>query len=133
MTADAAQCSSVIMVFGAGPLHAAAGPGSPDEEIDGVDSNNPLADGTLADQDAPIEDEPEPYSGLAGGAVGGTSVNKRATGGCKEIETSRPCLPCIPRLTYFVSAQTYVVRELPGQPASVNDSRSGQIPEFTNS
>jgi len=66
---------------GAGPRHAAADPGSPDEEYGAVDSNDPLADGTLADQDAPLEEEPEVYGGSHGGAVGGFPAQKRASGG----------------------------------------------------
>jgi hypothetical protein len=69
---------------GAGPRHAADDPGSPDEEYDAVDSNDPAADGTLIDQDAPLEEEEQAYSGPAGGAVGGTPANKRATGGLTE-------------------------------------------------
>jgi len=66
---------------GAGPRHAANDPGTPDEEYGAVDSNDPLADGTLVDQDAPIEEEAEGYGGFSGGAVGGTPARKRATGG----------------------------------------------------
>lgn len=69
---------------GAGPRHAADDPGTPDEEYGAVDSNDPLADGTLVDQDAPIEEEPEAYGGPAGGAVGGTPAGKRATGGRRD-------------------------------------------------
>jgi hypothetical protein len=54
---------------GAGPRHAAADPGSPDEEFEAVDSNDPAADGTLADPDAPIEEESEAYASPEGGAV----------------------------------------------------------------
>jgi len=41
---------------GAGSRHAADDVGSPDEEYGAVDSNDPLADGTLADPDNPPED-----------------------------------------------------------------------------
>jgi len=68
---------------GAGPRHAADDPGTPNEEYGAVDSNSPLADGTLVDQDAPLEEEPEAYGGSHGGAVGGTPAQKRATGGRK--------------------------------------------------
>ncbi len=67
---------------GAGPRHAADDPGSPNEEYGAVDSNSPLADGTLIDQDAPLEEEePEAYGGFHGGAVGGTPAQGRAIGG----------------------------------------------------
>jgi hypothetical protein len=66
---------------GAGPRHAANDPGTPDEEYGAVDSNDPLADGTLADPDEPNEDEIEAYGGFQGGAVGGTPAGGRATGG----------------------------------------------------
>jgi len=66
---------------GAGPRHAADDPGTPNEEYGAVDSNNPLADGTLVDQDESIQEEPEAYGGYHGGAVGGTPAQKRAKGG----------------------------------------------------
>jgi hypothetical protein len=66
---------------GAGPRHAANDPGTPDEEYGAVDSNDPLADGTLIDPDEPIEEELEAYGGFTGGAVGGTPAGRRATGG----------------------------------------------------
>jgi hypothetical protein len=66
---------------GAGPRHAADDPGTPDEEYGAVDSNNPLADGTLVDQDAPEEQELEAYGGFSGGAVGGTPAQRRSKGG----------------------------------------------------
>lgn len=66
---------------GAGPRHAADDAGTPDEEYGAVDSNNPLADGTLPDPDEPPEEELEAYSGIHGGAVGGTPAQKRASGG----------------------------------------------------
>jgi hypothetical protein len=69
---------------GAGPRHAADDPGTPNEEYGAVDSNNPLADGTLIDQDAPVEEELEAYGGRSGGAVGGTPAGKRASGGHTE-------------------------------------------------
>src|SRR5580693_7931148 len=63
---------------GAGSRHAADDPGNPDEEYEAVESNDPLADGTLVNQEAPIQDaEPEAYSGSGGGAVGGTPANQR--------------------------------------------------------
>lgn len=66
---------------GAGPRHAADDEGTPNEEYGAIDSNNPLADGTLVDPDEPSEEEPEAYSGMHGGAVGGTPAQKRASGG----------------------------------------------------
>jgi hypothetical protein len=66
---------------GGGPRHAANDPGTPEEEYGAVDSNDPRADGTLVDQDAPVEKEPEAYGGFHGGAVGGTPAQGRATGG----------------------------------------------------
>lgn len=66
---------------GAGPRHAADDEGTPNEEYGAVDSNNPLADGTLPDPDQPAEPELEAYGGPSGGAVGGTPAGKRATGG----------------------------------------------------
>jgi hypothetical protein len=63
---------------GAGSRHAANDPGSPDEEYEAVDSNDPAADGTLVDQDAWREEELDAYSGFSGGAVGGTPANKRS-------------------------------------------------------
>jgi hypothetical protein len=69
---------------GAGPRHAADDPGTPDEEYGAVDSNDPLADGTLVDPNVPKEKEPEAYGGSAGGAVGGTPANKRAAGGRRD-------------------------------------------------
>jgi hypothetical protein len=66
---------------GAGPRHAANDHGTPDEEYGAVDSNDPLADGTLVDQDEPIQQEAEAYGGFSGGAVGGTPAQGRATGG----------------------------------------------------
>jgi hypothetical protein len=79
---------------GAGPRHAADDPGTPDEEYGAVDSNDPLADGTLIDPDEPPEKELDAYGGFSGGAVGGTPARKRATG--DQVEhgirpgTSRP-------------------------------------------
>src|SRR3954447_12989273 len=66
---------------GAGSRHAADDPGTPDEEYGAVDSNEPLADGTLPDQDAPPEEQEQGYGGFHGGAVGGTPAQKRAKGG----------------------------------------------------
>ncbi len=66
---------------GAGPRHAADDPGTPDEEYGAVDSNDPRADGTLVDQDAPAEKEVDAYGGFHGGAVGGTPAQGRASGG----------------------------------------------------
>ncbi len=66
---------------GGGSRHAADDPGAPDEEYGSVDSNDPGADGTLVDQDAPLEDELEGYGGASGGAVGGTPAGKRVRGG----------------------------------------------------
>ena len=62
-------------------MHAADDPGTPNEEYGAVDSNDPLADGTLVDQDEYPEEEPEAYGGFAGGAVGGTPAQGRAKGG----------------------------------------------------
>ncbi len=61
---------------GAGPRHAADDVGSPDEEYEAVDSNEPTAE--------PETDEPtdeQAFAGPAGGAVGGTPANKRSRGG----------------------------------------------------
>ncbi len=65
---------------GAGPRHAADDPGTPNEEYGAVDSNSPLADGTLVDPEEPVETEEVGYGGFSGGAVGGTPAGKRATG-----------------------------------------------------
>ena len=64
---------------GAGPRHAAADPGSPDEDYEATDSNDPLAE-PPADDPLPMEDGP-PYAGPSGGAVGGTPAGKRSSGG----------------------------------------------------
>jgi hypothetical protein len=66
---------------GAGPRHAADDEGTPNEEYGAVDSNSPLADGTLADPDVPVAEAPEAYGGAHGGAVGGTPAQKRTKGG----------------------------------------------------
>ncbi len=71
---------------GAGPRHAAGDEHSVNEEYGAVDINEPAADPT-ADLDAEerllTEGLPEAYAGPAGGAVGGTPANKRASGGHK--------------------------------------------------
>jgi len=64
---------------GAGSRHAAADPGSADEEYGAVDSNQPIAEGPQPDLD-PLENGP-PYSGISGGAVGGSPAEVRARGG----------------------------------------------------
>ena len=64
---------------GAGPRHAAADPGSPDEEYEATDSNDPLAEAPV-DEALPFEEGP-PYAGPSGGAVGGTPAGKRSSGG----------------------------------------------------
>src|SRR3954469_24157494 len=67
---------------GGGPRHAANDTGAPDEEYGAVDSNDPRADGTVIDEDAPpTEDEAEGYGSSAGGAVGGSPAGGRARGG----------------------------------------------------
>jgi hypothetical protein len=66
---------------GAGPRHAADDAGTPNEEYGAVDSNDPLADGTLVDPEAPVEEELEAYGGPHGGAVGGTPAQGRTKGG----------------------------------------------------
>jgi hypothetical protein len=60
----------------AGPRHAAADPGSPDEEYEATETNDPLLEPPPDDS----EDGP-PYAGPSGGAVGGTPAGKRSTGG----------------------------------------------------
>ena len=67
---------------GAGPRHAADDPGTPNEEYGAVDSNDPRADGTLVDQDAPIEEEPEAYGGYRGWS--------RRRNACTEASHWRP-------------------------------------------
>lgn len=64
---------------GAGPRHAANDPGSPEETYGAVDSNSPLAEPPTDEPDA-LEQGP-PYSGISGGAVGGTPAEGRSTGG----------------------------------------------------
>jgi hypothetical protein len=64
---------------GAGPRHAANDIGTPDETYTAVDSNDPLADGTLGEN--PEGDEDGPYGGFSGGAVGGAVAGGRASGG----------------------------------------------------
>jgi len=64
---------------GGGSRHAAADEGSADEEYGGVDVNEPLAEPMDEKPDA-LEEGP-PYSGVSGGAVGGTPAQKRSTGG----------------------------------------------------
>jgi len=64
---------------GAGPRHAANDEGTPDETYGAVDSNDPLADGTLEEE--PVNEEEGPFAGPTGGAVGGTPAQGRATGG----------------------------------------------------
>jgi len=66
-----------------GPRHAAADPGNDAVESYGpADSNQPLADepGTVENEGANDGDNP-PYSGISGGAVGGTPAQKRSKGG----------------------------------------------------
>jgi hypothetical protein len=65
---------------GAGPRHAAADPGSPDESYEATDSNQPLAEAPVADEPDPLEEGP-PFSGNSGGAVGGTPAQGRSSGG----------------------------------------------------
>jgi hypothetical protein len=65
---------------GAGPRHAANDEGTPDETYGATDSNNPLADPTLEEEETP-ENEVPAYSGPTGGAVGGTPAQGRSTGG----------------------------------------------------
>jgi hypothetical protein len=61
----------------AGPRHAAADEGNPNEDYGGTDSNEPLAD-----QDRePEEESPTAYAGHAGGAVGGTPAGLRSSEG----------------------------------------------------
>jgi len=64
---------------GAGPRHAANDEGTPDETYGAIDSNDPLADGTLGE--VPGGEDQGPYAGPSGGAVGGTPAQSRATGG----------------------------------------------------
>lgn len=64
---------------GAGPRHATNDPGTPDETYEAVDSNDPLAE-PPTDAPVPLELGP-PYSGFAGGAVGGTPAEGRSKGG----------------------------------------------------
>lgn len=66
---------------GAGERHAASDAGSADEEYGGVDSNQPIADPTLADEEVPPASGGPPYAGTAGGAVGGTPAEERSRGG----------------------------------------------------
>jgi len=64
---------------GAGPRHAANDPGSPEEEYGATDTNEPIAE-EPPEKPRPLENGP-PYAGHAGGAVGGTPAEKRASGG----------------------------------------------------
>lgn len=64
----------------AGPRHAADDEGSPVEEYGATDSNEPLADPTLEEDDRIDKDLPA-YGGPSGGAVGGTPAEGRASGG----------------------------------------------------
>jgi len=72
---------------GAGPRHGAADEGSVDEEYGGVDINEPAVAGPLPDPTDDLGEEEEdlaggpPYSGISGGAVGGTPAGMRASGG----------------------------------------------------
>jgi len=65
---------------GAGPRHAAADPGSPNESYGATDSNEPIADGSLPEEPEAEQSEP-PYAGPSGGAVGGTPAEGRSSGG----------------------------------------------------
>jgi hypothetical protein len=65
---------------GAGPRHAAADSGSPDESYEATDSNEPLAEIPQVDELEPLEEGP-PYAGISGGAVGGTPAQGRSSGG----------------------------------------------------
>ena len=64
---------------GAGPRHATNDPDSPDESYEAVDSNDPLAEAPL-DEEETLVDGP-PYSGRSGGAVGGSPAELRSSGG----------------------------------------------------
>jgi hypothetical protein len=64
----------------AGPRHAASDEGSPVEEYEATDSNEPLADPTLEEDDR-VDKELPAYGGPSGGAVGGTPAEGRASGG----------------------------------------------------
>jgi hypothetical protein len=65
---------------GAGPRHAAGDDESPVEEYGATDTNEPLADPTLEDENTPDQEAP-PYGGISGGAVGGTPAEGRSKGG----------------------------------------------------
>jgi hypothetical protein len=65
---------------GAGPRHAANDPGSPEEDYGPTDTNDPLAEGA-ADEGPGESNNAPPYSGPAGGAVGGSPAERRSSGG----------------------------------------------------
>jgi hypothetical protein len=65
---------------GAGPRHAAADPGSANEEYGAAESNQPLAEESILEELEPEEEGP-PYAGHSGGAVGGTPAQRRSSGG----------------------------------------------------
>jgi len=65
---------------GAGPRHAANDEGSPDESFEATDSNEPLAESPVVDDQDPLEEGP-PYAGISGGAVGGSPAERRSSGG----------------------------------------------------
>jgi hypothetical protein len=67
---------------GAGPRHAADDEGSADEEYGPAETNQRLAEDpvTFEPTEDPLEQGP-PYSGISGGAVGGTPAEGRSKGG----------------------------------------------------
>jgi hypothetical protein len=64
---------------GAGPRHAAGDPGSEVESTGSTDTNQTIGSPPVEEED-PLEQGP-PYSGISGGAVGGTPAEGRSSGG----------------------------------------------------